>query len=316
MLNNDNKYKKVICKYWKEGKCKNDKLNCKFAHGQNDITKNECLFGIYCYNEGCEYIHNKDWNPYINKKECNFCLRGFCNKEDIKYKHKYDNINIIKNDEKVNKRKIEVKENFLNNEEFPDLNKIYKNNIDDNIIKKNEIKVENKDELTTIKKELYNEYKYLSKLDPKSWSDDMDIEETKDKINLLKYKYSKIKEKYKKDEIFDSYLNLNILEMESNNENNSKVEIVEPILPNVQLTINGIDINEDHYENKINKNYNNDDEILSILNNMENENIKYISNIKYLLDNNHAEINNQKEQLNKIIAGIYLLKLNYYDILK
>lgn len=307
---NDNKYKKVICNYWKEGKCKKDKLNCKFAHGVNDITKNECLFGIYCYNEKCEYIHNKDWNPYKNKKDCNFCLRGFCNKEDIKYKHKYNNIEVINNDEK----KLKIKEILLNNDEFPYLKKIYKNNIDDDIIKNNEIKVENDDELTTIKKELYDEYKYLSKLDPNSWCDDMYIEETKDKIKSLNYKYSTIKDKYKKDEIFDSYLNLNILEMEYINENSSKVEIVEPVLPNIELTINRIDI-KDQYEND-----NIDDEILSILNDMKNMNIKYIANIKYLLDNNHAkkniQINNSKKQLNKILADIYLLKLNYQDMLK
>lgn len=53
----------------------------------NVIIKKRCFKEDKCWNENCIYDHPANWNPYDNKKECNFCIKGFCNKNNNKYKH-------------------------------------------------------------------------------------------------------------------------------------------------------------------------------------------------------------------------------------
>jgi hypothetical protein len=89
--------KTKTCTYWKSGYCRNDK-KCNFAHGNDElIVKNQkCLNGSLCYNENCIFIHPYDWNPFMNKTECIFCLKdkNSCNKNNKKYKHIDETINI------------------------------------------------------------------------------------------------------------------------------------------------------------------------------------------------------------------------------
>lgn len=302
MLNKDNKYKKEICLYWKNGNCKKDKKECSFAHGINDIKKYDCQNGIKCYNENCNFSHPNGWNAYHNKKDC-----LFCNKKDIKYKHIFDeNIQINEKD-------------FFNNEKFPSINKM--DNINKDFIKDKTI-IDDENILINVKKELYNEYKKLSKLDHNSWANSIEIEEIDNKINILKNKYNIIKEKCKKEEIFNNDLNLNIFDNEYNDECN-EIEDNKNNLPNIYLTINGIEINEkteDIYKNKINPNDEIEvgNDILFILDKMENANKNFVNDIKKLLDINKNKNNRNlleyKYQLNKLISEIYLLKLNYNDI--
>lgn len=306
-----NNIKKAICNKWEQGKCVYGKDKCIFAHGKEDLVKRECLNGIKCYNEKCNYIHPEEWNAYNNKKECDFCQQGFCDKKNIRYIHINNDIGEIKN---VNhNKKLDInRENILNDNEFPKL--INNNNkIKDDILEFND--------LSFIKKELYKEYKYLSKLDPDSWADDEDIEITNQKIKVLTDNYNKIKEKIKMEDIFNKELNLEILEIKNND---NKIQIKEDNL-NIEKTltyINNGDINQNPNVT-VSINYNNihdclNDNILFIINKMEEENKKYISRIKNILDKDET-INDEyklyyKFQLNSFMKELYLLKNNYNDI--
>lgn len=296
MLNKNNKYKKVLCLYWKEGKCRKEKEYCSFAHGEDDIKKEECLNIINCYDEDCKFNHPKEWNAFENKKDCDFCIKGFCNKENKKFKHK----NIKDTDENKDK------EIVLNENDFPELNKKIKNNDDKDIN-------ENINDLDLLKKELYRNYKLLSSTT--DWSDDLEIDNN---IKKLNDKYNDLKQKINKEDIFENDLNLNIF-YNDHDTNDDKIDIDE--IPNIQIKINGIDINE-YNENEKNtcNNYiqinNNEDNILNLLNEMENFNKKMIFEIKTLLNEKYKYDDNilrYNYQLNELTSKIYLLKLNYKD---
>lgn len=294
---NKNNIKKAICNKWEKGKCVYGKDKCIFAHGKEDLVKRECLNGVKCYNEKCNYIHPEEWNAYNNKKECDFCQKGFCDKKNIRYVHINNDIGKIKNVN--NNKKIDTnRENKLNDSQFSKLIN-NKNKIKDDILEFNDLKF--------IKKELYKEYKYLSKLDPDSWVDDEDIEITNQKIKMLTDNYNKIKEKSKMEDIFNKELNLDILEIKNNNE--------------IQIKEDDSDINQEPNVT-FSINYNNiqyclNDNILFIINKMEEENKKYISRIKNILDKNET-IDDEyklyyKFQLNSFMKELYLLKNNYND---
>lgn len=301
----NNKYKTVLCRKWNKGKCNYDKNKCLFAHGDNDINKNniktKCVNGDKCYNENCLYEHPNEWNPEDNKKDCLFCKKGFCNKKDVKYYHikedKYDiyNDNNFPELNKTNKLYVDNKNDDFNNLDF-------KNKVEDVIINDKESVLY--DELLNVKKELYNNYKSLSKLD--SWSDSMDIE---DNIKLLRDKYNILKEKYKKEDILDDELNFESLEIINVNnklEDDTKIEI-----PEVTFTINGINFD----------NNNENDNIFKIIYDMETYINNCINKIKHILDNKIVEDNKQKDnilnyklQINQFISALYLLKLNSSDL--
>lgn len=296
--------KKVICDNWKKGICKYNKEKCNFAHGENDLIKQECSNGINCYNENCWFKHPDEWRPYDNKKECIFCAEGFCDKKNNKYKHINDDIidtNIdvfknVKNNEKLNV----IKEIDFNDEDFPILN----NNIKDNKTSYdgNDIKV--------IKEELYKEYKYLSQLNPnESWANEDIVEETNERIEILTNKYNVLKDITK--DILDEELNLRLLENNSDNKNENifkSVNTGEHSIPNVNISI------------KYNDEENEDDNILSIINEMEEKNKNHIKRIKIILDKKEKTINDEnkiylKLQINKIMKDINLFKLNYEDLI-
>lgn len=55
-------YKTTICLNYEKGiECRfGDK--CNFAHGENEIRKTKCKFGIKCYNKNtyCKFEHNEE----------------------------------------------------------------------------------------------------------------------------------------------------------------------------------------------------------------------------------------------------------------
>lgn len=102
--NNNNKIKKVICRNWLNENCRFSKEKCNFAHGKDDIIKKKCFNDGYCWNEDCIYKHPEEWNPYNNKKECSICIKGYCNKENKKYKHINENNENEKEYEKSEKK--------------------------------------------------------------------------------------------------------------------------------------------------------------------------------------------------------------------
>lgn len=264
MINKNNSIKTKICINWREGKCKyNNK--CNFAHGENDMKKQECLNGIKCYNENCIYNHPKQWNAFDNKRECIFCLDGFCDKSNLKYKHLFDKENKkINNDENVKIPKI----NNFDEKDFPLLENLENHKKSKKDIDINNFNIKTYNEILDIKKQLYINYKRLSKLDENSWSDDIEIQETNNKINILNEKYIILKNKYKEeyDIMLNEELNLETLYFEDyqNQEDMNNI-------PNIEITINGIDLNDfDKNEENINKDI---DEIEYYIN-------KYINKIK------------------------------------
>lgn len=307
----NNHYKKQICLYWKNGNCGKGN-DCLFAHGVNDIIKEECLNRLYCYNEDCRFKHPDKWNAFENKQECEFCIRGFCNKKNKKFNHIKAKYDISENIKDENSQVYEKKEIVFNENDFPELNKKIKNN------NNKEMLYINKDinELNLLKKELYKNYKNLTSIT--DWSDDLEIDNN---IKNLNIKYNELKQKINNEnvDVFNNDLNLNIFDIESDIKN-EEIEY-EDKLPNIEITINGINIKENCKNDIIKKDGDqesiNEDNILTLLNQMETFNKKTIIEIKTLLNKNYndnGKIIKYKYQLNEIISKIHLLKLNYKDI--
>lgn len=334
----NNKIKKVLCKNWLDNKCKFTKKECIFAHGESDISKNNCFNDIKCWNEKCIYNHSKNWNPFDNKEECVFCPKGFCDKINNKYKH-------IKNTDENNKCSISK----LPKEDFPEIIKNKNiNNLDNNLKckfsdvltsnLKDVLKIQNinsdysyekideyvktekeivsnvnfkenikDDNLIDIKKRLQNKYIALSKISKDDWANSIDIENIEKEIDIINLEYEKLKIINKKEnDIFD-YEELNLDVIFDVNDNIKKYEnnFYDVDIPNISLTIN---VNYDKCDN--NKN---------IIENMEREFEINISKIKQNINNNiknnyykYILINN----LNEIKKMIYLFKINYEDIIK
>ncbi len=334
-MENNNKRKIELCKNWTKNECKYSKDKCNFAHGEDDLLKKYCLSGEFCYNENCNYNHPKEWNPYNNKKECIFCLNGYCNKENNKYNHKNISKNISKNNE-------EVILNIPENEDFPEIIKSkYTNNINKDMNKYNLIdhknednknnlkeiekniktklninKDNNEDNLINIKKQLKENYILLSKLDQKKWENYEEVDDIKYKINNLEKEYNKNKNRDEKENIENDILNLDTIFNE--NYDNKNIE-EEDNFPNVKLTINGIEF--DNYINNestliIEKDKKVNNNIKTLINNMEkyfkiyNEKIK--NKISYIIKDDHIKfilINN----LNEISSIIDLFRNNCED---
>jgi hypothetical protein len=302
-INNNNKYKKEICLYWKKGICKKDTKYCSFAHGEDDIIKEICKNGIKCYNENCIFKHPEGWNAFDNKQECKFCIKGFCDKEKKRFNHMKVKYDIIENNKD--------KEIIFNVNDFPELNEKVKNNDIKNAYINEDI-----NRLNLLKKELYKNYKLLSSTT--DWSNDLEIDNN---IKELNNKYIELKQKiYQNKDIFNNDLDLNIFDVDSYIKN-EEIEY-EDNLPNIEITINGVNIKENYKddikkEDKKQKDINKDN-ILNLLNEMETFNEKTILEIKTLLNknyNNNEKILKYKYQLNEIISKIYLLKINYNDII-
>jgi hypothetical protein len=341
-------HKKIICKNWEENNCKfmNNLEKCPFAHGEKDVNQNECFNGIYCWDEDCIFKHSEKWNPENNKKECFICLdqKKVCDKNNKRYRHIYSiakdakEMKIIKHIQEIPKenefpdliKDVNVKnDNFSNNTKFKysdvltsnfknvlNINKNNKNEGIDNINDANELYI--KKQIISIKNKLYDKYKELSKIDKKDWSNSFEIDKIEKEIEILKLEYKKnkvlIKEEYN---IFNEENNdLNILFNNVHNENNIK-EIDE--LLNIEITINGIDINkikndESILQINISKEKN---EIEVLIENMEKEVEIYCKQIKTNINNNIKDSYSKIiliSNLNKISSMINLLKINYKDL--
>lgn len=293
----NNKYKKDICNNWKEGKCKYDKRDCLFAHGNEDIIKTKCINGNDCYNENCLYEHPNEWNPYNNKKECLFCSKGFCNKKDMKYNH------IINNNDfpKLTKSKDINKYKYSKILTLDLKNKL---NIEESIHeKKDELSFEQicdiplpeSTEYEDIIFEIDSKRKYISKLQEKSkvWS-------------LLEEEYNEIIE-----EINNIKQEIKSLENIKNNEQ-----------PNIDIKINGMDFKNIDLKNILTVNnivLNKEDEIYNLIQDMKkiikiyNKEIKQSINNK--IENEYFKfifINN----INNIQVMVDLFEVNYKDIVK
>lgn len=293
----NNKYKKDICNNWKEGKCKYDKRDCLFAHGNEDIIKTKCRNGNDCYNENCLYEHPNEWNPYNNKKECLFCSKGFCNKKDMKYNH------IINNNDfpKLTKSKDINKYKYSKILTLDLKNKL---NIEESIHeKKDELSFEQicdiplpeSTEYEDIIFEIDSKRKYISILQEKSkdWS-------------LLEEEYNEIIE-----EINNIKQEIKSLENIKNNEQ-----------PNIDIKINGMDFKNIDLKNILTVNnivLNKEDEIYNLIQDMKkiikiyNKEIKQSINNK--IENEYFKfifINN----INNIQVMVDLFEDNYKDIVK
>lgn len=313
----NNKIKKVLCKNWLDNKCKFTKKECNFAHGEGDIVKIKCLSGLNCWVENCIYQHPQEWNSYDNKKECIFCPKGFCDKSNNKYKHIIDNVikevdkNVILEISKINNFPSIVKNKNINNLEYKysDVLNI-KNNNSDYSYKKIDVKTKKENnKLINIKKQLQNKYIVLSKIDKEDWSNSIDIETIEKEIDIINLEYEKLKIIKMENNVFDDD-NLNLDVIFNNNDN--KKEYHENDLcnytniPNISLTINGI--NYDDYNNDKNK-----------IENMEKDFEIHVKKIKQNINNNIKNsyykfilLNN----LNEIKMMIDLFKRNYEDIIK
>lgn len=92
-------------------------LELIISNKHDKIINKKCINGIKCWNNDCEYSHPDNWDPYMNKKECINCYKGFCNKINNKYKHRNNNENNIKDDLKSNS-------NDMKNDNIPNINEL------------------------------------------------------------------------------------------------------------------------------------------------------------------------------------------------
>lgn len=327
-------YKKIICNYWEIKNCKYmyNSEKCSFAHGFDDLRKKRCDSYGYCWDEDCylKFLHPEDWNPYNNKIECSLCLNPEkkCNKENKRYKH-IDNILeekvIINNIQKIPK-----------DDEFPEL---FKSKYDNNEYKykysdvltsniKNMLKIDKSDNLNninelhvekqiiSIKNKLYDKYKKLSKIDKEDWSNSIEIEEIEKEIEELKLKYNEIKFLIKEEyNIFnEENSDLNILF------NNIYDENIEEIykLPNIEMVINVTNIDKiKDDESVLQINTSNENEIKTLIENLEKEAKIYCKKIKKNINNNIKDSYTKFlliSKLNEILSMIKLLKINYEDL--
>lgn len=179
---------------------------------------------------------------------------------------------------------------------------------------KNNDNLENK--IINIKKELYNKYMKLSRIDKNDWSNSIDVEDIEKEIKILELEYEKLKISNKKGSaIFDNDINLDSIF--NINEDYEKDKDEYTIIPEIKLTINGINYYEDnHIQNNKKQELK---EIINLIDNMENQFSSFNENIKQIINkeikNNYLKfilLNN----LNKIKTEINLFKSNYEDIIE
>lgn len=159
------------------------------------------------------------------------------------------------------------------------------------------------DKLMNVKKQLQEKYIYLIQIDKNDWSNSIEIEDIEKEIETLKLKYEELKILNKKEDIFDSNINLDyIFNINDDNKEDDYIKISE-----IKLTINGVN----YFEAE-------DNHIDILIDDMEKQFLKFNKNIKQNIDN---EIKNDYlrfillNSLNKIKSEINLFKNNYKDII-
>lgn len=221
--------KTVICDYWKNNICKhmNKPYNCKFAHGIDEINVVECIYGINCYNNNCNFNHGEvSTNKYMvydvpivykrNNKKCkktknNFKNINFSENDNLlvipNIPQKYiqdgidDNVNIIKiiNKEKCIKDKLNIK--------CQDHDKLL-SIIDEFYIKKYNSMIKNKNKL--ISNIVNNNYKEIKILRDSNNKKDVIINNLNSENKLLKEYINEIKNNNtKKEKVENKIVNNN-----------------------------------------------------------------------------------------------------------
>lgn len=287
-------YKIDLCKNYEEkGKCKyGDK--CRFAHGNHELRKKSCKSYEKCWNDKCTYEHPEGWDPYENKRDCDFCKRGFCDKKNNKYKHFKD----VDNENVNNLNQQEIKEELFNfEEEFPeivknknDYNKDYKKYeyTYSEILKGNEI--------INIKDENVKEG-----LNSKEWTNYDEIEKTEERIKISKDNESK------KEDMF--------IENNNNSDENYESHKNYNIFSDVKLKVNRTEVNNIVDDLNINIK---DDNIEVLIENMKKELKKYNVKIKENINNTIKDDNIKYvllSNLNEISAMMDLFINSYTDII-
>lgn len=239
----------------------------------------------------CTYAHGN------NELRCMFdenCVNDNCKRIHVKRDNK---ININRKNEIILDNLTSDLKNILN---------VTQNKNNDNL--------ENK--IINIKKELYNKYMKLSRIDKNDWSNSIDVEDIEKEIKILELEYEKLKISNKKGSaIFDNDINLDSIF--NINEDYEKDKDEYTIIPEIKLTINGINYYEDnHIQNNKKQELK---EIINLIDNMENQFSSFNENIKQIINkeikNNYLKfilLNN----LNKIKTEINLFKSNYEDIIE
>lgn len=288
---NNNKIK--ICKYWEDGKCKKGKNKCSFAHGDDDIRKIKCNYGINCYKEKCSFVHPEEW-IFIKKtdvlnnehKDNNDYILQIPKKEDFPKIIEINKSNTIVNDKPLYSEVINQDLNYNEN-----MDNVY---IDEKVIKDKKRLLEKKEKKLgdwSLSMEEESEIIY-------------EIENLKKDINYLN---SKKKE-------------LNISEKENQVDTNNKPEIIIKI--NGKEIDNAIDLDEkiNNYKMETEENINVEKEkVLSIINNFR----KYFKSneqdfkigIKNTIKNDEEKIDIMRIT-NRIMADIKLLDDCYNDLIK
>lgn len=212
-------YKTTICLNYEKGiECRfGDK--CNFAHGENEIRKTKCKFGIKCYNKNtyCKFEHNEESEVNDN--------------ENIKDRNNSDNMVLPKDDDfpeiiktnNINNKKYDYKyseilTSYLKNK-LSITEDINYNNIDN--VPKEKIN-ENNEEDEDIDYRINVKNQCLRKLEneSKDWSLlDEDYEKIIDEIKIVKNDIRNLKDEKLNDKK-DSLPNININFVENDNKDN------------------------------------------------------------------------------------------------
>lgn len=138
------------------------------------------------------------------------------------------------------------------------------------------------DKLINIKKDLYNKYMKLSRIDKNDWSNSIEVEDIEKEIKILELEYEKLKNSNKKgserSDIFDNDINLDSIfnqDYETDKYEHTKI-------PEIKITINGINYYED---NNIQNNKKQElKEIIILIDNMESQFSSFNGNIKQIIN--------------------------------
>lgn len=279
-------YKLRLCKYYKKGICNKSKEECDYAHGEDDIRefKKICNFGLNCFKKDCQFIHPEGWNPEKNKKKCKYYKNGFCrNGDNCEFKHIKEE---IKEENKEVNKKLDKNLDINSNNEFPPLKEDTnsnitkeesinnKNNENEQIKNKKNIKVNEKDEI-------FEENIKISEIEINKEDKILDVNDNNKFLHLENTNTNN----FKNDEIKNKDLSLNINEDTNIKENDEIQDFIIKLQKISEEYIKEI-------KNNIDKIFIEDKQIYSV--NMKLELNKIMSEI-ILFKNNYQDIINNNE---------------------
>lgn len=280
----DNKEECLICE---KGYC--NKLNKKFKH----------IIDNYIF----DMVKNVKNNKMDIPKDCDFPELIKTNKQNNNKSNKGDKYKYSEILTSNLKNKLNIKDNSENDilDNIPNITLTINISDEKNSINSNDNNLSHKSNYeklketeNNIKKQLKDNYILLKNLNPDDWSDDVEIDNIKSNIKILKEKYNKIKD-IKKIDIFEDNLNLDIM---FNENNNNKFYPIPSIISNnkidnIKNLINILETDFKSYNEKIKENINNtfknDDLKFILINNLNKINSKIIE-----FKNNYEDINKYK----------------------